>query len=599
MPTHTTDSPTVGAGPVADLFYAGSYRDVLAHSVDSRDGCRREDLAFAVGALAFVGRIVEADSLYAARVRPDGEARAVAAGAFFPCVARCRAGRFADARALLRGALAATAGRRDAWSRALLLQGAACVRYFTGRFERAAVVASAALASGQRAQLAYAQMLANDLRGHALAQTGRVAAGLATLAQVRDQALRLGYAANAHVVEISLSLYRARTGSPARAEAALREMAARESAQDSYSRRTLRLELAALLAWTGRATEAAALVDEAALLCAGEARIEAALATTRAHVARARGLWTVAGAHLDDAAALVGPEGAPEQRAEVEGLRLAIAVVTGDGPGADAAAGALRAMVDGGGPVSARAWLAAGGRDAGRARAPVDDERGRWLATATRGSPRAALQMGLLGFVPEAAGLAPGRRLHLFDDALLVEDLGDLARLPPLSARSRELLAALDGGRRTRAALLHAVWGLRTYAPERHDTLVKTAVSRLRAGVGRGAAWIVADRGGYGLAEGVEVIQHGAASSESTAAALDGDHDDEGDAPTRRRRVVALLGGAGRLTVSEIAGRLGVAVRTMSRELSAMHADAVVSREGAGRSTAYRLRADGGDGGQR
>ena len=39
--------------------------------------------------------------------------------------------------------------------------------------------------------------------------------------------------------------------------------------------------------------------------------------------------------------------------------------------------------------------------------------------------------------------VAPGRRLHLFDDALLVEDLGDLARLPPLSDRSRELLAAI------------------------------------------------------------------------------------------------------------------------------------------------------------
>lgn len=163
------------------------------------------------------------------------------------------------------------------------------MRYFTGRFDLAAAVASAALASGKLAQFANAQMLANDLRGHALAQIGRVVVDLAILAQVRDQALRLGYAGNAHAVEISLSLYRARTTSPARAEVGLREMAARESTEDSYSRRTLRLGLAVLLAWTGRATEAAALVDEATRLCVGEARLEVALSTAHAHVDRARG----------------------------------------------------------------------------------------------------------------------------------------------------------------------------------------------------------------------------------------------------------------------------------------------------------------------
>lgn len=599
MPLPTAETPAVGVGPVADLFYAGDYRDVLARTIDCRDGCRRDDLAFAVGALAFVGRLLEAESLYAVRVQTEGGARALAAGAFFLCVALCRAGRFADARAALRSALAATAGRRDPWSRALMLQGAACVRYFTGRFERAAVVASSALASGQRARLAYVQMLANDLRGHALAQTGRVAAGLATLSQVRDQALRLGYGANAHAIEISLSLYRARTASPARAEAALREMASRESAQDSYSRRTLRLELATLLAWTGRATEAAAMIDEAARLCAGEARLEAALATARAHVARARGEWSDARSRLDDAAAHVGPEGDPERRAEIEGLRLAIARVTHDRSGADAAVRALLAIAHAGGPVSARAWLTAAGRGAGTERSPVDDERGRWLAAATSGSPRSPLSQGLLGFVAEAAGLTPGRRVHLFDDALLVEDRGDLVRRAPLSERSRALIAALGGGLRTREALLRAVWRLRVYSPERHDTLVKTAVSRLRAGLGPGGAWIVAERGGYRLAEGIEVTDHACAAAPSAPTATDADDDDERALPSRRRRVVALLQRAGRLTVSEIATQLRVPVRTMSRDLSSMHGDAVLCREGAGRSTAYRLRANDGAGGER
>ncbi len=120
-----------------------------------------------------------------------------------------------------------------------------------------------------RAGFPYVAMLANDLRGHALAQGGDSALGGAVLLLARDQARRLGYVANAHAIELAITLYRARDATPREAASLLTDAVAREVTQDSYSRRTLRLELATLLAWMGRAAAARSLVEEAAPQCAG------------------------------------------------------------------------------------------------------------------------------------------------------------------------------------------------------------------------------------------------------------------------------------------------------------------------------------------
>lgn len=600
MAPGSTPPSHVGDGAVAALFYEGRYHDVLARTVDSSDGIEPDDLAFAVGALAFVGRLVEADALLAGRRATTTPARTLAAGAFFLSVAECRAGRFDDARRRLRGALGPTAGARDAWSRALLLQGAACVRYFTGRFERAARVARSALACAQRAEFPYAQVLANDLRGHALALSGRVSEGVAVLGHARAQAVRLGYGANAHVIEISVTLHRSRVASPARAVAMLQEVAAREVAQDSYSRRALRLELAPLLAWMGRRSEAEAILAEVAPWCAGERRQRSWLATARAHVARIRDGWDAARPFIEEAERCLGGESDPVRRVEVVGLKLALARAARDDRARVEAERELQEIAAGGGPARARVWLAVHG--AGGAREPgEDDEMTAQLVAVTRGSVAAALREGLYGLVPEAVGLTPGRRAHLFEDALLTENHGDVVRLPALSARSREVLLALAGGARTREALLAEVWKLRGYAPERHDALVKTAVSRLRAGLGAASEWVTSEAGGYGLTPGVEVVAHGATSVARLvrgAGALPPRSDARVGRNDRQRKILALLEGGGRSTVSEVAARLREPVRTVSRELTVMCEDALLAREGAGRSTAYRLRADDVTGGR-
>lgn len=593
----TEPAPTrhfeVGESPVAALFYEGRYHDVLTRTIDSPQGTAPYDVAFALGALAFVGRVVEAEALFAGGRRGAAPARSLAAGAFFLAVAECRSGRFDDARRVLRTALADTSRRRDEWSRALLLQGAACVRYFTGRFDRAAVVAKVALGCALRAGFAYAQVLANDLRGHALAQRGHVTEGLAVLEHARTQAARLGYAVNAHAIEVSVALHRARVASPARAEAILREIAAREATQDSYSRRAIKLELAPLLAWMGRCSEAEALLAEAFPLCAGERRQMCWLATARAHVARIRGGWQAARPHIEAAERDLQGEHDPVRRVEVVGLRLALARASGDGRARVEAETELLRIAERGGPARARAWLAvhAEGEVKGRGE---DDTMTAPLAAVSRGSVAAALREGLYGLVPEAVGLAPGRRVHLFEDLTLVENHGDIASVQALSERSRAVLVALAGGACTRASLLAEAWRIRGYAPDRHDTVLKTAVSRLRASLGAAGEWVVARAGGYELAEGVEVVQHevgGDARVASRGLVVPPRVDERVGRNDRQRRILAALERTPSATVSEVAASLKEPVRTVSRELAAMCEDRLVARVGAGRATSYRVRA--------
>ncbi|MEZ4406604.1 MAG: hypothetical protein R3A52_09025 [Polyangiales bacterium] len=68
-------------------MYAGRYADArYAASVDAPSGVEPVDVAFAVGALAFTGRLTEAESLAADAAR-DGDPRTVSAAPFFVSVA--------------------------------------------------------------------------------------------------------------------------------------------------------------------------------------------------------------------------------------------------------------------------------------------------------------------------------------------------------------------------------------------------------------------------------------------------------------------------------------------------------------------------------
>lgn len=571
----------VGSSPAAALLYQGRYLDVLAATVDSPAGTAPGDLAFAVGALAFAGRVVEAELLCRSAWRAPS-ARTRAAAAFFVCVAECRSGRLDDAANTLRQGLRRTDGARDAWSRALLLQGAACVRFFSGRLAPALADAVGAQSCALAAGFAYASMLANDLRGHALAAVGSVAEGIEVLALARDQAARLGYHENARVIATSIALHRASAAEPGEALAILTAGALADDAQDSYSRRTLLLARAPWLAWLGRGREAQDLLALAEPLCATGARPKALLAVAQAQVARVVDGWDACLAHLEAGAAHLADERDPALRTEVLGLRLLGARARGDLAAEGSAASALRALAAQSGLRAARHWLDAWD-PSGQARGAAGDLPPMFAVVAAR-SPATALARGLLGLIPESLGLHPGRRLHLFADALVVEAKGDVTRLPGLSARASALLLALARGVGARGEIFTTVWGLRGYDPSRHAGPLKTAISRLRAALGEAHAWVRSTADGYALDPTIGVLVHDGvteATERATTAPTDLARND------RQRRLLAQLG-ARELSVAALARAVAEPQRTVSRELSAMCAAGLLRRDGAGRATTYQ-----------
>lgn len=604
----------IGGTPIARQLYAGRYADILAATIDGEAaGCEPDDVAFVVGALSFVGRLEEAELLLENHRRAgDLAPRSLCAAGFFMTVALSRSGDFERARATLRRATAETGGRRDSWSRSFLLQGAAACHFFSARYRRAARAALGAQGAAQRARFAYVQMLATDMRAHVGLQRGELDEGLRLLEQARTHARHLGLDVNAQVIEVSIALERGVVAHPARAIASLEALVEAADIQDGYSRRLLLSQLSRCYALVGRGEEARRAVDEAARLSTRDGRARLAIACTRAEVHRVLGGWPAAEPFIEEARALAGERADPSWETEIAGLELGRATWLSLPAERAAAQAALERLFAEHQLYRAASWLYQHGA---RESAAAVDEYARILrpvvASArfgreSREAIQALLRTGLWGLTAEACGLVPGRRVHLFDDAEVLERDGDVRRLERLPPRGRAILVALSRRPLSREGLLRAAWNVNPYRPHRHDAVIKTTISRLRDALGRDVLWLETVEGGYRLADGVEVVVHGfelsarpgsleevAALAESTPPAQRSAAGSAASAApdlkaARWARIARALAGAEPIAAGELARDLRVPVRTVSRDLGEMFAQGLLERSGEGRSTRYR-----------
>lgn len=599
----------VGDTPIAREFFAGHYAKVAAATFDLPGTKLAEiDVAFAVGALTFLGRIDDAQMCFDAwRLSTETQdPRTLAASRFFLGVAVARSGDFDRAYELLVRGFRRRVRSGDAWSAAFAYQGLACQRYFTGHYRAAARHAQRALRAAHVDNFPYAKMLATDLRGHALVQVGQLRAGIALLEQAKTHATYLGFELNAYAIEVSIANYAAKFTAGDEAVERIEGLLGRRS-HDSYSRHSLLTELAIQLSLRGRTTEAGralAQAEQHALeIDARRAKVTSLLA--RLHVTRWSAGLLACRELLEQTAELVA-EGDVAFRAELYGFELLVARAAGDGGRAARAEKALVDLTHTHDLHWSRAALEQAGGGEVRSRAFFEDQLTpllRAVALHDEHVLHRLLSYRLLGAIPELLRFTPGRRIIILwaENAVVLEDHGDVVVRGHPPRWCPTLLGLLEKGDVPKETIVTKLWGLRRYSPERHDALLRTTIHRLRTFLEPYGQWIRVTPNGYGCTVPVSFVGQDESELHGVDVPLAEEEVPTIEAPVRRAAPVveardpthdlvrAKLVELGRASVGDVADGLGVSNSTALRALRELVAKKLVIRSGFARATRYRL----------
>ncbi len=566
------------------LFYEGCYDRILAATLRTQAG----DLnPFVVGALAFSGRLDEAEItgrlILSDETRDEVDAVAVR---FFLCAGACHAGLLGKALKWAKSNIGAL-GAPNPRSRFFGYQGLGLVRYFEGRMARSRRFTLRALSAAIEAQFPYGRLLALDLRGHALVQTGQVFSGLRLLQQAEHLAADLGFVANAQTIQVAEQVYRLRYRVPSPGDALARlEQLARSPSVSFFARRNALLELVWQHAFRSDVPTAELCLNEAARIALPD---EDRRGRVRGLLARAVLLMLSEGRvaavpYLEEARRIAQED--PSLRVEV--LFVEAAVVRAERPGIASELGHL-AHKTGIDRARIAQELALGSRSTCL---PLEDRLGELLLNLPSMPPEMRVvhlvHEHLAGLVPWSLNLNPGRRIYLTETSLLTEDHGRLSVHKHPSRPSVRVLRELATGPKTNAELMSSVWNLSSYSPSRHDPTLHTAVARLRAGLAPNGEWILTTDRGYQLASDVELVLVGD-RLQVYAMGTVGDEVELESVSERESHILEILGRRRAASSTELAEDLRVSDATALRSLRALVATGKLHRTGRGKGTRYSL----------
>lgn len=246
------------------LFWAGRYQEVLNLSFDlpvPQIDLKR--FASIIGSLVFIGRLEDATIIFE-KYQNSIDAEELAAARFTLGLGHCRVGEYHLARKYFVENLLFARQKKVAVCRFYAFQGLAFFRYFSGRFTLAARHADKAYKFAVYSESLYGRVLAGDIKGHGLIQTGEIQKGLLLLKKTGELARKLGNGSIIKSIETSIVCYRARyiVG----AENHIKEFESlleNKDLENFYSKNDLIMDLGRLFYLTGQLSKARELITEA------------------------------------------------------------------------------------------------------------------------------------------------------------------------------------------------------------------------------------------------------------------------------------------------------------------------------------------------
>lgn len=485
-------------------FLAGRYRAV-ADSLSERKALPDGYAASLIGALSFLGRMDEAEAVFACLEERSAASPALTVSRFFLGIGFTRQSKYRRARRLF--ALNQERAGESDFERFYVNQGRVFYYYYTGRFRKALKCAARARRFARSSEDLFARALAADAYGQCRVVAGEVHRGLRLLEEGRALAQRLGNESVANSIAISVELHSAELGlEGADAVPLLEARIAALGTEDNYSLGNVGLELARQYTRRGRFLDAARRLESIAppIYANQNRRQEITLNLRLAELAFQRGDFFGARHSLHFLHRLLDREADATFELAALGLRRKLDTAE-NRPEDPALAARWRDLARDFGTtrddnLQVRLGLLGAERENQEDRVHGVLQAARSLADpADRLRP--LLERGLLCEAALAAGLNPGPVCL----AVLPQSLGQLARdasgvdwvSSPLSSLQAKILRLVSRGEGcNKATLVEKAWGYR-YDPLRHDAMVYSALSSLRRNLGLAATWLQATELGY------------------------------------------------------------------------------------------------------
>lgn len=582
---------------VSDLFYAGNHRAVIERTLDHPEGdYLPSDFPFLVGALIHLGRLDEAERLYKLK-KQLLEVQDLITCRYFLGIGFCRHSFYSKARRYFYENFTERRLVTDGRSQFFIFQGLGFYHYFAGRMGKALRNAEKALTAALSAKYLYGRALSMDLKGHALIQTGSVGPGLETLHLAEALAKQLGAHWLSDAIQVSLVSYRAKFGIDAQSTLeAIKSKLASLSKQDTYSQSTLLLDLAQEHIRRGNLPEAKnALNDCCRIVYALNNRRHAALLNLRyAYLHLLEGDPHLSLNLIRNALTQIEPKVDIALELRLRGLEERLVA----GMKLEKCTMAQLTLIE---HLTKRVRETTGERIVKRKQNASlstnhlgEDPFGDLMDLVFR-EPELAIEPVIeneyYGLLSDILPQTRGKRVLYLDlepGSLTIFDKGTVVHLSGCLSRSvRSLLLELNGGLRSKEALIRKIWGYE-YHPLRHDPLIYSAIAKIRKLLDIRSHWLEVTESGYSLRSGVEVCAY--AERVMSAPPIQTTSPSLPSLNHRQQKILRFLDENEFIDSMTCKSLFETSEITASRDLSQLLALQLVARMGKGRATKYTRR---------